>query len=144
MANIPISQLPSLTARTLDDTMVLVQGGVTSKISVEDFFFEPTFDAGQVSGSTIVDLSTYRYFVFELVGNVQVVLNNAESGAEYLFWVYANGNFSVNSMSVTGFDLYSVGGSLPNPSNNAWNLYKGNVINGYFILTEIGNFAQVP
>jgi len=45
MANIPISQLPSLTARTLQDTMVLVQGGVTSKISVEDFFFEPSYDA---------------------------------------------------------------------------------------------------
>ncbi len=144
MANIPISQLPSLTARTLNDTMVLVQGGVTSQISVEDFFFEPSYDAGQVSGSTTVDLSNYRYFIFELTGNVQVVLNNAESGAEYLFWVYANGSFSVTSMSVPGFDLYTVGGTLPNPANNAWNLYKGNVIGTNFILTEIGNFSQVP
>jgi hypothetical protein len=143
MANIPISQLPSVSARTLQDEMVIVQSGVTSQISVEDFFYEPTFNAGQVSGSTVVDLSNYRYFIFELIGNVQVVLNNAESGARYLFWVYANGAYAVNSMSVTGFDLYSVGGNLPNPTNNSWNLYIGDVINGYFILTEIGNFQQV-
>ncbi len=143
MANIPISALPSVSARTLQDKMVLVQSGITSQITVKDFFYEPTLNAGQVSGSIVVDLSDYRYFVFELIGDVQVILNNAESGAKYLFWVFANDNYSVSDISVPGFDLYTVNGNLPNPTNNRWNLYIGDVINGYFILTEIGNFAQV-
>lgn len=141
--DLKISQLPAITARTHDDLIAIVQSGTTSKITVDDFFSEPYIDAGSVSGTIAVDVSDNHYFIFTLVGNVDVTLNNVKSGKEYLFWVYANGNYTVDSMVVTGYDLYSVGGSLPNPNNNSWNLYRGLAIDGDFILTEIGNFSQV-
>lgn len=141
--DLKISQLPAITARTHDDLIAIVQSGTTSKITVDDFLSEPYIDAGSVSGTIAVDVSDNHYFIFTLVGDVDVTLNNVKSGKEYIFWVYATSSYTVTSMSVTGFDLYSVGGSLPNPNNNSWNLYRGIAIDGDFILTEIGNFSLV-
>lgn len=143
MANLPISQLPVITGKTKDDLMVIVQSGVTSQIDVQNFFSEPYYNAGNVSGALTVDLSNYKFYIFTLTGNVQVTLTNAVEGYEYWFWVYATGAAEVQSMSVTGYTLYSVGGTLPNPSNNTWNLYKGLAFDGVFVLTETGNFSQV-
>lgn len=143
MANIPISALSALTSATSTSLLPIVEGGVTYKITKNDLLTQPAFNAGNVSGTTIVDVSSYREFIFTLTSNVDVTLENVQTGVEYLFWVYAIGAASVTSMTVDGYDLYSVGGILPNPSNNSWNLYRGNSIDGVFILTEIGNFAQV-
>jgi len=105
---------------------------------------EPVIDAGQISGSVSVDLSQGHWYKFELTGNVSVTLSNEREGARYLFWVYSNGNYSVNSMTLSsGGDIYSQGGTLPNPANNAWNLYQGYVINGGMVLTEIDNFSAI-
>jgi hypothetical protein len=144
MANIPISQLPVVTGKTKDDLMVLVQSGITSQISVENFFSEPYINAGNVGGALTVDLSNYKFYIFTLTGNTQVTLNNVVDGNEYWFWVYAVGAASVTSLSATGYAVYSVGGTLPNPANNAWNLYNGLAFDGVFVLTETGNFSQVP
>jgi len=144
MANIPISQLPVVTGKTKNDLLVLVQSGITSQIDVENFFAEPYIDGGNVGGALTVDLSDYKFYIFTLTGNTQVTLDNAIQGSEYWFWVYANGAASVTSMTVTGYDLYTVGGTLPNPANNAWNLYKGLAFDSVFVLTETANFSQVP
>lgn len=143
MANLPISELPSTTAITHSDLLAIVQGGTTKKITYEDFHSEAVIDAGSVSGATSVDLSTSHWFKFTLTDDVQIVLNNGSDGETYLFWVYSNGNYAVNSMVYTGGSVYSVGGSLPNPANNAWNLYQAYAIDGDLILTEIGNFSAI-
>ena len=143
MANVPISALSALTASTATSLLPIVEGGITYKITKNDFLTQSAFNAGNVSGTTNVDMSIYRQFIFTLTGDVNVVLQNAETGVEYLFWVYATGASAITSMSVDGFDLYSVGGTLPNPTNNRWNLYRGNTIDGVFVLNEIGNFSQV-
>lgn len=144
MANLRISELPEVTGRTHSDLLAIVSGGVTSKINVENFIAEPVFDAGGVSGNISVDLNNYSWFIFTLNGNVNVTLQNQKAGYTYLFWVYANGNFSVTGMTLaSGGDVYSVGGSLPNPANNKWNLYQGYAVGNDFILTEIGNFSSI-
>jgi len=144
MSTVKISALPNLTGRTQNDVIPIVDGGTTYKINVENFMAEPVTDAGQVSGSISVDLSQGHWYKFELTGNVSVTLSNEREGATYLFWVYSNGNYAVNSMTLSsGGDIYSVGGALPNPANNAWNLYKGYVINGGMVLTEIDNFSAI-
>lgn len=140
---IKISQLPQVTAATHDDLMVVVQNGVTSQITVNQFHTQEVYDAGNVSGATTVDLSDYHWYKFTLTGDVQVTLTGGTDGETYLFWVYANGNYSVNSITYNSGDVYSVGGNLPNPTNNAWNLYQGYTIGGDLILTEIGNFDAV-
>ena len=139
-----ISQLTQLTARTEQDVIAIVNGGSTKKISVEDFIREPVINAGEVSGSLSVDLSQGRWFIFTLTGDVSVELSNEKEGEEFVFWVYSNGNYAVNDMVLTsGGNVYSVGGTLPNPANNAWNFYRGFVINGGLVLTEIDNFSAV-
>jgi len=144
MADKKISELTQLTARTQDDVIAIVDSSTTKKIRVEDFMAEPVIDAGQISGSVSVDLSQGHWYKFELTGNVSVTLSNEREGARYLFWVYSNGNYSVNSMTLSsGGDIYAVGGTLPNPANNSWNLYKGYVINGGMVLTEIDNFSAI-
>ena len=144
MSTVKISQLPNLTGRTQEYIIPIVDGLTTYKINVENFMAEPVIDAGQVSGSVSVDLSQGHWYKFELTGNVSVTLSNEREGATYLFWVYSNGNYSVNSMTLSsGGDIYSQGGVLPNPANNAWNLYQGYVINGGMVLTEIDNFSAI-
>ena len=144
MADLKISQLTQLTARTEQDVVAIVNGGSTKKITVEDFIREPVVDAGSVSGALSVDLSQARWFIFNLIGNVQVTLSNEKEGETFLFWVYSTGNNTIDSMVLaSGGDVYSVGGTLPNPANNAWNLYQGYVVNGGMVLTEIDNFAAV-
>lgn len=144
MANLPISQLPSITGRTHADLLAIVNGGTTSQINVEDFIAEPVLNAGVVNGNISVDLNNYSWFIFELDGNVDVVLQNQKAGFTYLFWVYSQGNYSVTSMTLaSGGNVFCVGGSLPNPDNNKWNLYQGYAVNGDFILTEIGNFSAI-
>jgi hypothetical protein len=139
-----ISQLTQLTARTESDVIAIVNAGSTKKISVEDFIREPVINAGNVSGSISVDLSVGKWYIFTLTGNVTVTLSNEKEGEEFLFWVYANGSFSVTDMILSsGGNVYSVGGNLPNPANNAWNLYRAFVINGGLVLTEIGNFSAI-
>jgi hypothetical protein len=139
-----ISQLTQLTARTESDVIAIVNGGSTKKISVEDFIREPVINAGNVSGGISVDLSLGRWFIFTLTGDVSVSLSNEKEGEEFLFWVYSNGNYSINSMTLTsGGNIYCKGGTLPNPANNAWNLYRGFVINGGLVLTELDNFAAI-
>lgn len=143
MSDVKISQLTQLSARTESDVIPIVNSGVTKKITVEDFTREPVYNAGNVSGSITVDLSLGKWFIFTLTGNVSVTLTNEKEGETFLFWVYANGNFSVTNITLSGGDVYSVGGNLPNPANNAWNLYQAYVINGGIVLTEIGNFSIV-
>ena len=139
-----ISQLTQLTARTESDVIAIVNGGSTKKISVEDFIREPVINAGSVSGGISVDLSLGRWFIFTLTDNVSVSLSNEKEGEEFLFWVYADGNPSITSMTLTsGGNIYCVGGTLPNIANNAWNLYRGFVINGGLVLTELDNFAAI-
>jgi hypothetical protein len=144
MPNLPISGLPSITGRTLSDLLAIVQSGVTSNITVDSLFSEQVYNAGNVTGPITVDLSNYRWYIFTLTGNVDVTLTNQRAGEIYLFWVYSNGNFAVTDMILqSGGDVFSVGGSLPNPANNAWNLYQAYTINGDLILTEIGNFSAI-
>jgi hypothetical protein len=139
-----ISQLTQLTARTESDVIPIVNGGSTKKITVEDFIREPVINAGNVSGNISVNLSLGKWYIFTLTGNVTVTLSNEKEGEEFLFWVYSNGNFAVTDMILSsGGNVYSVGGNLPNPANNAWNLYKAFVINGGLVLTEIGNFSAI-
>lgn len=144
MADKKISELTQLTARTQDDVIAIVDSNTTKKIRVEDFMAEPVVNAGNVSGSITVDLSQGHWYEFQLTGNVSVTLSNERQGATYLFWVYSNGNYAVNSMTLSsGGNIYSKGGALPNPANNAWNLYKAYVINGGMVLTEIDNFSAI-
>ena len=139
-----ISQLTQLTARTESDVIAIVNGGSTKKISVEDFIREPLTDAGSVSGSVSIDLSLGHWFIFTLTGNISLSLSNEKEGEEFLFWVYSNGNYSINSMTLTsGGNIYCKGGTLPNPANNAWNLYRGFVVNGGMVLTELDNFSAI-
>lgn len=139
-----ISELTQLTARTESDVIAIVNSGVTKKITVEDFIREPVIDGGSISGAQSVDLSTGHWFKFVLIGDVSVTLTNEKEGEEYLFWVYSNGNYSVNSMVLaSGGNVYCQNGSLPNPSNNKWNFYRGFVINGGMILTELNNFSAI-
>ena len=144
MANLPISQLPPTTGRTHNDLLAIVNAGVTKQINVENFLAEPVFVTDSATGNIVVDLNNYSWFSFVLDGNVNVTLQNQRNGYRYLFWVYANGNYSVTGMTLaSGGDVFSVGGSLPNPANNKWNLYQGYAIDGDFILTEIGNFSAI-
>jgi len=139
-----ISELTQLTARTESDVVAIVNSGVTKKISVEDFIREPVIDGGSISGAQSIDLSLGHWFIFTLTGNVSVSLSNEKEGEEFLFWVYSNGNYSINSMTLTsGGNIYCQGGTLPNPANNAWNLYRGFVINGGMVLTELDNFSAI-
>lgn len=139
-----ISELTQLTARTEQDVIAIVNGSTTKKITVEDFIREPVINAGNVSGSLSVDLSQGRWFIFTLTGNVSVTLSNEKEGEEFVFWVYSNGNYAVNSMTLTsGGNIYAQGGTLPNPANNAWNFYRGFVINGGLVLTELDNFSAI-
>lgn len=145
MANKKISQLTAITGRTQEDLIAIVQSSTTHKIRVEDYMAEPVIQGGEIGGSVEVDLSKGHWYVFTLIDNVEVVLTNEREGARYVFFVYSNGNFAVNAMSLaSGKNIYSVGGALPNPANNAWNLYEGLVINGGMVLTEIDNFAPIP
>jgi len=142
--DIGITSLPLVTSRSQGDYLSISQSGLTNKITVEDFMAEPVINAGNVSGTITVDLSNGHWYIFTLTGNVSVTLENEQAGARYLFWVYSNGNYSVNAMSLaSGGDIYSQGGSLPNPANNAWNLYEGIVINGGMVLTELDNFSAI-
>lgn len=139
-----ISQLTQTTSREELDVIPIVNGGQTKKISVEDFIREPVIDGGSISGSYSIDLTQGHWFKFTLVGDVSVELQNEKEGEEFLFWVYSTGNYAVTGMTLaSGGDIYSVGGSLPNPNNNKWNLYRGFVINGGMVLTEIGNFSAI-
>jgi hypothetical protein len=139
-----ISQLTVLTARTQDDVIAIVNGSETKKIRTEDYLAEPVIDGGTISGAQTVDLSQGHWYKFVLNGDVQVTLSNEREGATYVFWVYSDGNYAVTSMTLSsGGDIYSVGGSLPNPANNAWNFYQGYVINGGMVLTEIDNFSAI-
>jgi hypothetical protein len=145
MADLKISQLPEYTGYTTGFYFVGNNSGETTtyKISRENLLKNETINAGNVSGSIVVDLSQYNHFIFTLTGNVDVSLQNAIEGSSYLFWVFATGTFSVSTMTIDTGDVYSVGGSLPNPANNKWNLYQGYSINGDFVLTEIGNFGVI-
>ena len=146
MSNIKISQLPTLTARSETDVIAIVNVGSneTNKISVSNFTREPVTNGGSVSGSIPVDLSLGRWFKFELIGNASVVFSNVSEGSTYLFWVYANGSYTISNMTIDGGgSVYSVGGNLPNPNNNSWNLYQAYAVNGDLVLTEIGNFSAV-
>jgi hypothetical protein len=139
-----ISELTQLTTRTELDVIAIVNGGSTKKISVEDFIREPVIDGGSISGSFSIDLTQGHWFKFELVGDVSVELQNEKEGEEFLFWVYSNGNYAVTSMTLaSGGSIYSKGGTLPNPANNAWNLYRAFVVNGGMVLTEIDNFSAI-
>lgn len=144
MANLPISQLPEIATRTHNLPIAIVSGGTTCKITVENFIAEPVLNVGSISGAQSVDLNDHSWFIFTLTGNTSVSLVNQKPGYSYLFWVYSSGNYSVTDMTLaSGGDVFSVGGSLPNPANNAWNLYQGYAVNGDFILTEIGNFSAI-
>jgi len=139
-----ITSLPTATSRSQGDYVSISQSGLSKKITVEDFMAEPVINAGNVSGTITVDLSGGHWYIFTLTGNVSVTLENEQAGARYLFWVYSNGNYSVNAMSLaSGGNIYCKGGSLPNPANNAWNLYEGIVINGGMVLTELDNFSAI-
>jgi len=146
MADKKISELVELTARTENDVIAIVDvtGTTTNKIKVSNFTREPVIDGGNVSGTIPVDLSLGRWYKFNLTNNASVVFSNIQEGSNYVFWVFANGNYSISSMTISGGgDVYAVGGSLPNPSNNSWNLYQAYAINGDLVLTEIGNFSAV-
>lgn len=145
MADLKISQLPEHTGYTTNFYVVVNNSGETTtyKTTKENFLKSQTFNAGSVSGTLNVDLSTYQNYIFTLDSNVDVNLSNAIEGLPYTFWVYSNGNFQVSSMTIDSGSIYSVGGVLPNPANNAWNLYQGLKINGDFVLTEIGNFSSI-
>jgi hypothetical protein len=144
MSNLSISQLPELTTRTHNLPIPIVSGATTYKISVENYLAEPVLNAGNVTGSVQVDLNDYSWFIFTLTGDVQVELINQKPGYQYLFWVYSTGSYAVTAMTLqSGGDVFCVGGSLPNPANNDWNLYQGYAVNGDFILTEIGNFSAI-
>jgi hypothetical protein len=139
-----IASLPTVTSRGQSDYLSISQSGTAKSITVEDFVAEPVVNAGNVSGTITVDLSQGHWYIFTLIGNVSVTLENEQAGARYLFWVYSNGNYAVSSMSLaSGGNIYSQGGSLPNPANNSWNLYEGFVINGGMILTELDNFSAI-
>lgn len=139
-----IASLPTATTRDQEDYLQISQSGTARKITVEDFMAEPVVNAGNVSGSITVDLSQGHWYIFTLTGNVSVTLQNEQAGARYLFWVYSNGNYAVTAMSLSsGGNIYSQGGSLPNPANNAWNLYEGFVVNGGMVLTELDNFSAI-
>jgi len=139
-----ISQLTELTARTEQDVIAIVNGGTTKKISVEDFIREPVVNGGDVSGSFDVDLSQSHWFRFSLIGDVSVNFINEKEGETYLFWVYSNGNYAVNGMTLdSGGNIYCKGGTLPNPANNAWNFYRAYVVNGGLVLTELDNFSAI-
>ena len=143
MANLPISELPLITGNTLDDLVVVVQNGITSKESYKDFLARPTIDGGQISGAISVDLSISRWYKFELTGNVQISFTNGRNGETYLFWIYSNGNYSVDGMTYSGGDVFSQLGMLPNPTNNAWNLYQAYTIGNDLILVEHNNFSAI-
>lgn len=144
MSTIKISEFNPLTGRTQSTILPVVDGPSNYKMTVENFMAEPVTNAGNVSGSTTVDLSQGHWYQFTLTGNVSVTLENEREGATYLFWVYSNGNYAVTNMTLqSGGNIYSQGGSLPNPANNAWNLYQGYVINGGMVLTEIDNFSAI-
>ena len=139
-----ISELTQLTARTQSDIVAIVNDSTTKKISVDDFIREPVINAGNVSGSLSVDLSQGKWFIFSLTGDVSVTLSNEKEGQEFIFWVYSNGNYAVTNMTLSsGGDVYSKGGVLPNPANNAWNLYRAFVLNGGLVLTELDNFSAI-
>lgn len=141
---INIGSLPTITNRGQADYLQISQSGTGKKITVEDFMAEPVINAGDVSGALTVDLSQGHWYTFTLIGDVSVTLQNEQPGARYLFWVYSNGNYAVNAMALaSGGNIYSKGGSLPNPANNAWNLYEGLVINGGMVLTELDNFSAI-
>lgn len=144
MANIKISELEATTARTLQNVVAIINDNQTKKVTVENLTREPVTDGGSVSGSIPVDLSVSRWFKFELIGDASVVFSNVVEGSTYLFWVYATGSYTVSSMTISGGgSVYSVGGTLPNPNNNSWNLYQAYAVNGDLVLTEIGNFSAV-
>ena len=141
-----ISQLTQTTSRLESDVIAIVNGGSTKKIAVEDFIREPLTDGGDVSGSFNVDLSTGHWFKFRLIGNVSVNFTNVKEGEKYLFWVYSNGNYAVNGMTIDGGSgvIYSHNGTLPNPANNAWNLYHGYAVSDTeIVLTELDNFSSI-
>lgn len=141
--DLKISQLPEVTGRTHDDLLAMVKDGVTSKINVDNFLTEPYIDGGNISGTVNVDVEDYHYFKFTLTGNVDVTLSNVKSGKSYLFWVKNNSNYDLNTFVVTGFDVYAVGGNIPDPTNNVWSLYQGYAVGSDFILYEIKNFQLV-
>jgi len=146
MATKKISELVEITARTENDVIAIVDvtGNTTNKIKVSNFTREPVVYGGNVSGSIPVDLSLARWFKFNLTGNATVTFSNIQEGSSYLFWVFATGSYSITDMTISGGgDVYSVGGNLPNPSNNAWNLYQAYAVNGDLVLTEIGNFSAI-
>lgn len=145
MADLKISQLPEYTGYTTNNFLVVNNSGETTtyKTTKENFFKCETYNAGSFSGTLNVDLSTYQNYIFTLTGNVDVNISNAIEGLPYNFWIYSTGNFQVSTMTIDSGSIYSVGGVLPNPANNAWNLYQGLKINGDFILTEINNFATI-
>lgn len=139
-----ISELPLIQSRGLNDILPIVQNSVTDKISIKNLMREPVINAGEISGVVNVDLSQGRWFRFILIGNVEVILNNEAEGEEYLFWVYANGGFAVDSITMpSGRLVYTKGGNIPNPTNNAYNLYKGYVIDGGMVLTLDNNYSAL-
>ena len=139
-----ISQLTPLTARTQGDVLAIVDSNETKQIRVDNLLREPVINAGNVSGAISVDLSLGKWFIFTLTGDVQVTLSNEKEGERFFFWVYANGAYSVTSMtSSSGRTIYCKGGNLPNPSNNAWNIYQANVIDSSIVLTEDLNFSAI-
>ena len=139
---IKISELPTTDGRAQDDIIPLVQSGTTKQISVQDLINEPVFNAGEVSGTINVDLSLGKWFIFELTGDASVHFYNNLHGSVYLFWVYANGGYTISSMSVDDGSVY--GKSLPNPANNAWSLYVAYAVNGDIVLTESTNYSALP
>lgn len=143
MANLPISGLPAATGITHADLVAIVQGGTTKKITWETMHAEPVLDAGIVAGTVNVDLTQSHWFKFELNGDVDVALSGGTSGEEYIFWVYSNGNFSINSMSYDGGSIYTVGGSLPNPSNNSWSIYRSFAFDNDLVLLESTNLQAL-
>lgn len=139
-----ISELPLIQSRRLNDILPIVQNSVTDKISIKNLMREPVINAGEISGVVNVDLSQGRWFRFILIGNVEVTLNNEAEGEEYLFWVYANSGFAVDSITMSsGRLVYAKSGNIPNPTNNAYNLYKGYVIDGGMVLTLDNNYSAL-
>jgi len=57
--------------------------------------------------------------------------------------VYNNGTNTLTDIFITGGVVYTKGGGVPNPTNNARTLYYGTIIDGNIYLDEHLNFLPV-
>jgi hypothetical protein len=100
-------------------------------------------NAGAVSGSIDVDLSTGSLFYFELTGNTTPNFTNWREGQEFNVFVFNNGTHTVPDITITGGGAVYVKGGGVNPTNNERTYYTGTIINGDCWLDEHLNFTAI-